>query len=323
VSSAGEAVGVDVGGSKIAAVRVDADGEVHARHVLPTPADDTQAILETMVAAVREVLTPDVRGVGVGAAGLVEVGTGRLTFAPNLAWRNVPLAEHVWDTLGLPALADNDNNAAAWGEFRRGAGAGARHLLFVGVGTGIGGGIVVDGALLRGAHGFAAEVGHIVVEPDGPLCGCGNHGCWEQVASGHALTRAGREAARQHPRSMIARLCGGDPGAVTGPLVTDAARAGDPVARGILARVGERLGVGLAGLANVLDPDAIVVGGGVSAAGDHLLEPARHAFAQAFEAPAHRPPVPIRQAELGNDAGAIGAALLAIEELTERWTPRP
>jgi glucokinase len=322
VSDTGLAVGVDVGGSKTAALRIDATGTVLARHVLPTPADDTQGILDTMVAAVREVVTPDVRTVGVGAAGLVEAGVGRLTFAPNLAWRNVPLAEWVWDTLGLPALADNDNNAAAWGEYRLGAGRGSGHMLFVGVGTGIGGGIVVDGALLRGAHGFAAEVGHVVVEPDGPLCGCGNRGCWEQVASGHALTRAGREAARQHPRSMISRMSGGDPGAVTGPLVTDAARSGDPVARGILARVGERLGVGLAGLANVLDPDVVVVGGGVSSAGDHVLEPARHAFARALEAPAHRPPVPILQAELGNDAGAIGAALLSMEELTERWMPQ-
>jgi glucokinase len=316
------AVGVDVGGSKTAAVRIDPAGEVLAREVRPTPADDTQGILDTMVAVVREVLTPDVRAVGVGAAGLVESGIGRLTFAPNLAWRNVPLAEHVWDTLGLPALADNDNNAAAWGEYRLGAGAGHRHMLFVGVGTGIGGGIVVDGSLLRGAHGFAAEVGHVIVEPDGPLCGCGNQGCWEQVASGHALTRAGREAARQHPRSMIARLSGGDPGRVTGPLVTDAARAGDPVARGILARVGERLGQGLAGLANVLDPEVVVVGGGVSAAGDHLLGPAREAFRRAIEAPAHRPEVPILRARLGSDAGAIGAALLAVEELSERWMPR-
>ena len=193
MSDTGLAVGVDVGGSKTAALRIDATGTVLARHVLPTPADDTQGILDTMVAAVREVVTPDVRTVGVGAAGLVEAGVGRLTFAPNLAWRNVPLAEWVWDTLGLPALADNDNNAAAWGEYRLGAGRGSGHMLFVGVGTGIGGGIVVDGALLRGAHGFAAEVGHVVVEPDGPLCGCGNRGCWEQVASGHALTRAGRE----------------------------------------------------------------------------------------------------------------------------------
>lgn len=315
MSAPAQAVGVDVGGTKTAALRVTADGRILDRQILPTPAEDMQATLDTMVEAARSVLSPEVRTIGVGAAGLVEAGTGRLTFAPNLAWRNAPLAEHIWEALGLPAVADNDNNVAAWGEFRVGAARGRNHVLFVGVGTGIGGGIITDGRLLRGAHGFAAEVGHVVVEPDGPLCGCGNHGCWEQVASGHALTRAGREAARQHPQSMIARMSGGDPAKVTGPLVTDAARGGDPVARGILARVGERLGQGLAGLANVLDPEVVVVGGGVVAAGDWLLEPARRVFARSIEAPAHRPEVPVLPAALGNDAGAIGAAILALEEL--------
>ncbi len=311
----GQAVGIDVGGTKTAALRVRADGEILAREVLPTPAHDMQATLDTMIEAAHTVLSPEVRAVGVGAAGLVEAGSGRLTFAPNLAWRNAPLADHIWQTLGLPAVADNDNNAAAWGEFRVGAARGREHVLFVGVGTGIGGGIISGGRLLRGAHGFAGEVGHVVVDPNGPLCGCGNHGCWEQVASGHALTRAGRDAARQHPQSMIARMCGGDPAKVSGPLVTDAARGGDPVARGILARVGERLGQGLAGLANVLDPEIVVVGGGVVAAGDWLLEPAREVFSRSIEAPAHRPAVPIVPASLGNDAGAVGAALLALEGL--------
>jgi glucokinase len=311
----GQGVGIDVGGTKTAALRIDGAGEILAREILPTPAHDMQATLDTMIDAARAVLTPDVRAVGVGAAGLVEAGSGRLTFAPNLAWRNAPLADYVWETLGLPAIADNDNNVAAWGEFRVGAAQGRNHVLFVGVGTGIGGGIIADGKLLRGAHGFAAEVGHVVVDPNGPLCGCGNHGCWEQVASGHALTRAGREAARQHPQSMIARMSGGDPANVTGPLVTDAARAGDPVARGILAKVGERLGQGLAGLVNVLDPEIVVIGGGVVAAGDWLLEPARRIFARSIEAPAHRPEVPILAASLGNDAGGVGAALLALEAL--------
>ena len=311
-----QAVGIDVGGTKTAAVRVSASGAVLARETLPTPADDMQATLETTVRVARAVLTPGVRAIGIGAAGLVEAGTGRLTFAPNLAWRNVSLVDHMWEALGLPTIADNDNNVAAWGEFRLGAGRGRSHLLFVGVGTGIGGGIVADGKLFRGAHGFAAEIGHIVVEPGGPLCGCGNHGCWEQVASGHAVTRAGREAARQHPQSMIARRCEGDPARVTGPLVTECARAGDPVARGILAQVGRRLGEGIAGLVNVLDPEVVAVGGGVAAAGEFLLEPARASFAGAVEAAAHRPVVPIVAATLGTETGAIGAAMLALDELT-------
>jgi len=310
-----QAIGIDVGGTKTAALRVTGDGEILAREVLATPADDMEATLRTMAEAARAVLAPEVRAIGVGAAGLVEAGTGRLIFAPNLAWRNALLTDHLWDAIGLPAFADNDNNAAAWGEYRHGAARGYRHVLFVGVGTGIGGGIIVDGKLLRGAHGFAAEIGHIVVEPAGPLCGCGNHGCWEQVASGHALTRAGRDAASQHPQSMIARRCGGDPSKVTGPLVTEAARAGDPVARGILARVGRRLGEGIAGLVNVLDPEVVVVGGGVAAAGDLLMGSARIAFSTSVEAPAHRPEVPLVVATLGNDAGAVGAAALALEEL--------
>jgi glucokinase len=310
-----EAIGIDIGGTKTAALRVTADGEILAREALATPADDMAATLDTMVAAARAVLSPDVRAIGIGAAGLVEAGTGRLIFAPNLAWRNALLTDHLWDAIGIPAFADNDNNVAAWGEYRHGVARGYRHVLFVGVGTGIGGGIIVDGRLLRGAHGFAAEIGHIIVEPAGPLCGCGNHGCWEQVASGHALTRAGRDAATQHPQSMIARRSGGDPARVTGPLVTEAARAGDPVARGILARVGRRLGEGIAGLVNVLDPEVVVVGGGVAAAGDLLMGSARIAFATSVEAPAHRPEVPLVVASLGNDAGAVGAAALALEEL--------
>ncbi len=311
-----QAIGIDVGGTKTAAVRIDDTGTVLARETLPTPAGDMAATLDTMVGAARAVLSPQVRAIGIGAAGLVEAGTGRLTFAPNLAWRNASLVGHMWDNVGLPAVADNDNNVAAWGEFRLGAGRGRTDLLFVGVGTGIGGGIIIGGRLFRGSHGFAAEIGHIIVEPGGPLCGCGNHGCWEQLASGHALTRAGREAARQHPQSMIARRCGGDPAKVTGPLVSECARAGDPVARGILAQVGRRLGEGIAGLVNVLDPQVVVVGGGAAAAGDLLLEPARQAFHSAVEAAAHRPAVPIVAATLGADAGSIGAGLLALDELT-------
>jgi glucokinase len=183
------------------------------------------------------------------------------------------------------------------------------------VGTGIGGGIVAGGKVFRGAHGFAAEIGHIIVEPGGPVCGCGNRGCWEQVASGHAIERAGRDAVVDHPNSNIAALAGGDPAKVTGKLVTQAAREGDPVARGILAVVGTRLGEGIAGLVNVLDPDIVVVGGGAIAAGEMLLATARSAFGEAVEGPEHRPEVPIVAAQLGNDAGAVGAAALALEDI--------
>jgi glucokinase len=206
---------------------------------------------------------------------------------------------------------ENDANAAAWGEFRFGAGRGSSDMLLVTVGTGIGGGIVFEGKLFRGAHGFAAEIGHIIVEPGGPRCGCGNLGCWEQVASGKAIGRLGREAAAKHPESHLAELAGGDPQKVTGFEVTKAAQQGDGIAVGILAEVGRRLGEGIAGLVNVLDPEVVVVGGGAIEAGELLLRPARDAFVASVEAPEQRPEVPVVAAALANDAGAVGVADLA------------
>lgn len=312
MTTTGPAIGIDAGGTKTAAVLVERDGTVLAREVRHTPAQDEQATLETMVATAKAVATPEAAGVGVAAAGMVDLD-GVVRYAPNLAWRDEPLAAFVGAALGLPGVAENDVNAAAWGEFRHGAGRGSSHMLMVSVGTGIGGGIVLGGALYRGANGFASEIGHIVVEPDGPLCGCGNHGCWEQVASGTALTRDGKHAAERHPESELAMLAGGDAAAVTGAMVTQAARDGDPVSAAIFVGVGYRLGVGIAGLVNVLDPELVVIGGGVSEAGDLLLEPARDAFRRSVEAPDRRPEVPIVQAALGADSAAIGAAALVFE----------
>jgi glucokinase len=313
-----QAIGIDVGGTKIAAARISPHGEILAREVVPSPADDTDAIIDSMVAAARELRTDEVVVVGISAAGMVETGTGVVRFAPNLAWREADLRERVGGPLRLPAVVENDNNAAAWGEYRFGAGRGRRHVLFVGIGTGIGGGIIVDGALVRGAHGFAAEIGHIVVQPDGERCGCGNRGCWETVASGTAISRASRRAVTRHPHSRIAELAQGDPGRGTGSLVTRAAREGDPAACGILVEVGHRLGEGIAGLVNVLDPEVVIVGGGAAEAGDLLLDPARAAFRRTVEGPDHRPAVPIVVAELGTDAGVIGAATLALEASDQR-----
>ncbi len=311
----GEAIGIDVGGTKINAFRVTRDGTVAERTSRPTPADDEAATLSAMVELARSLLTSDVIAVGVGAAGMIDSKEGVLGFAPNLAWRNLPIAERMRDALGLPCQVDNDASMAAYGEFRFGAGRGYRHLLLVTVGTGLGGGIVSDGRLFRGANGFASEIGHIIVEPGGPLCGCGNHGCWEQVAAGRAIDRMGREEAREHEHSILRRLAGGDPDEVTGELVTQAAMQGDDAAKRILAEAGRRLGQGIAGLVNVLDPQIVVVGGGAIVAGDLLLDPARAAFLDAVEGPEYRPRVPIVPAELGNDAGAVGAATLALEEL--------
>ena len=315
------AVGIDVGGTKIASLLVDRNGAILDRDVRPTPAHEQEATLQAMEASSRAVVTAEVAAIGISAAGLVEAGTGIMRYAPNLSWRDAPLVERIGGTFGLPTVADNDNNAAAWGEYRFGIGRGHANILFVGVGTGIGGGIIADGALLRGAHGFAAEIGHTIVEPDGPVCGCGNHGCWEQVASGSAIVRDARAAVMKHPHSLLVKLSGGDPAHVTGSMVTEAARQGDTVSRGILNEVGHRLGQGIAGLVNVLDPELVIVGGGVSEAGDLLLAPARTAYSRSVEGGAFRPDVPILAASLVNDAGGIGAATMAFELLDRSREP--
>jgi glucokinase len=310
-------IGIDAGGTKVRGLVVDLEEKASVLHraVAETPAADAEASSRTIVAVARELLAqaPETRAVGVGAAGIVD-RFGVMRFAPNIAWREFPLAKRVSRGIGLPILVNNDANVAAWGEFRFGAGAPYRDMLLVTVGTGIGGGIVSGGTLFRGANGFAAEIGHFIVEPGGPLCGCGNLGCWEQVASGRAIDRLGRAAAAEHPQSLMVELAGGDPEAVAGPVVTEAAERGDPIAAGVLAEVGRRLGEGIAGLVNVLDPEVVVVGGGAARAGDLLLEPARRAFRDAVEGWGHRPEVAVLAATMGNDAGAIGAADLAMAE---------
>ena len=311
--SGGEALGVDIGGTKIAALRISPAGEIRASTVVPSPATDQEAALPAIEAAAAAVLDDDVVAIGVGMAGLVDVRSGVLLSTPNLVWRDLPLAAALGERFGLPVTVDNDATAAAWAESRLGASRGHDDSLFVGVGTGIGGGIVAGGRLLRGAHGLAGEIGHMIVEPGGPLCGCGNRGCWEQVASGLAISRAGERAVTEEPGSAIARLAGGDPSRATGELVTEAAREGDDVAVAILGEVARRLGEGVAGLVNVLDPDIVVIGGGVGEAGDLLFGPLREAFRATVEGVDVRPKVPITPAQLGNDAGAIGAALLALQ----------
>lgn len=293
-----QAIGLDIGGTKTLALRVDADGLVMAREVVATPADDAEGIVAAAASAVASVLDDDVVAVGAGVAGIV--GDGVLVFSPNLAWRNLKVASLISQATGLPCVADNDANVAAWGEFRLGAGRGTEHLLMITIGTGIGGGIISDGRLMHGAHGFAGEIGHIIVEPGGPECGCGNRGCWEQVASGRAIDRLAREALGED--------------APAGAEVATLARRGDAAASRIFEDVGRRLGEGIAGLVNILDPEVVVVGGGVIGAGELLLAPARTSFAATVEAHGSRPEVPIVAAALGPDAGAIGAALLALAE---------
>jgi glucokinase len=306
------AIGIDAGGTKIAGMLVDERGTILDRRLVETPAQDAEATVDAMISLATDFTGghDGIVGVGAGAAGLVSLD-GVMRFAPNVAWREFPLRDRLAAGIGLPVFVDNDANVAAWGEFRFGAGRGSTDMLLVTVGTGIGGGIVAGGELFRGAHGFAAEIGHIIVEPGGPRCGCGNQGCWEQVASGRAIGRLGQVAGAEHPESTMTKLAGGA-SAITGPIVTEAAKRGDPIAVQILADVGRRLGEGIAGLVNVLDPDVVVVGGGAIGAGDLLLASARSACADSVEAPTHRPEVPILAAALGNDAGAVGAADLVL-----------
>ena len=306
--------GIDVGGTKIAGAVVSDSGEVIEEHRVESPAAESDAI----IAAIADLVSTlkqrhDFEAVGIGAAGYVDADRARVMFAPNLAWRDLDLKAAVEAVVDLSVIVENDANAAAWGEFVHGAGHDVDDQLMVTVGTGVGGGLVLDSALYRGGFGVAAEIGHLRVVPDGRLCGCGNHGCLEQYASGTALVRSAREAAAGS--SLLARdlvdRAGGNPADITGPMITEAAADGDLFAREQLVSVARWLGQGIASLAAVIDPSIVVIGGGVSAAGDLLLEPLRAAFEGELTGRGHRPVAEIRQARLGNSAGMIGAADLA------------
>lgn len=305
------ACGIDVGGTKIAGGIVDGVGTIVEELRVESPATDAQAIEAAIEKLVTELRTRhEIEAVGIGAAGYIDKARSVVLFAPNLAWRDLDLKADLESRLGLPVVVENDANAAAWGEFQFGAGHDVDDLLLITVGTGVGGGVVLDGALYRGAFGVGAEIGHMRVVPDGILCGCGNRGCFEMYASGNALVREARAAARAG--SLLAAdlldRSGGDPDAITGPLITEAARAGDVFALEQLEALGRWLGEGIASLTAVLDPAVVVVGGGVSSADDLLLDPARHAFAGQLTGRGHRPMLEIRKARLGNRAGLIGAA---------------
>ncbi len=311
-------IGVDVGGTKIAAAVVTEDGAIVRRGRRDTPSQDPAGIVE----AIREMVTElrsggtgdeEVTAIGVAAAGFVDKSHSTVVFAPNLAWRDEPLRDRVMSATGLPVTVENDANAAAWGEFRFGAGRKADDMVLVTIGTGLGGGIVVDGRLLRGGFGMAAEIGHLRVVPDGRRCGCGNRGCWEQYGSGNALASQARELAASGAVTALRllELAGGRADLITGQLVTNAANEGDPAAVELLEELGRWVGEGIASLAAVLDPELVVIGGGASQAGDLLLQPIRTAFAHHLTARGHRPLADIVVAALGNDAGLVGAADLA------------
>lgn len=307
------AVGIDVGGTKIAGGVVDEDGRVLARTRRSTPTTDATGVLDAITDIVEELRSSfPIRAVGVGAAGYVDVTGSTVVFSPHLAWRNEPLRDAVVRRTRLPVLVDNDANAAGWAEWRFGAAQNQRDVVLVNLGTGIGGAMVLDGRLYRGHSGMAGEFGHQRVVDDGRPCECGNRGCWEQYASGRVLERRAREAIAddsEMSRALIAAAGTADlvGGSTVGRLAVD----GHPEAGAWVAEVGHWLGIGLANLAAALDPGIFVIGGGVSEIGEPLLRPARQAFTDHLTGRGYRSEARVVAAHLGNDAGLVGAADLA------------
>jgi glucokinase len=305
-------LGVDVGGTKVLGVALDHSGAVIAEHRVPTPRGSAALVEDVLdVVAVLRGRVADVSAVGVGLPGLVD-RSGTLRFAPNLPGVvELPVGPLVAEATGVPVMVDNDATCATWAEQQLGAARGQPYALLVTLGTGIGGGLVVDGRLVRGANGFAGEIGHMVVDADGIACVCGRRGCWERYASGSGLGRLAREAAEAGAGRRMVALAGGDPDLVRGEHATAAALEGDPEALAVIDRFAGWFALGLANLVHILDVGSCVVGGGLVEAGDVILEPIRRAFVTRVVAPDHRPPVAIELAQLGERAGAIGAALLA------------
>jgi len=313
-ATGGVAVGVDVGGTKIAAGLVAADGSVitRARYDTPRDARQIEPVLVKIVRDFAEAHDLSSPRVGIGAAGLI-TPDGVVRYAPNIDWVDYPLQRIVEADLGVPVMVDNDANVAAWGEYRCGAAAAAESsMLMVTIGTGVGGGLVLGDTLIRGAHGMAAEFGHIVITERDDPCACGGLGHLEALASGSAIGRFAREgiAAGTAPSDSALRHHAVE--TITGKVVTVAAHAGDAYARDVIGTSGRWLGVGIASLINALDPEIVVVGGGAIEAGELLLEPARKAANDGILGREHRPVPPIVRAQLADDAGVVGAALLAL-----------
>jgi glucokinase len=319
MSSPAAVAGVDVGGTKILGIAYDVSGAPTplAEHRVATPTG-APAIVDAVVEVVeslRVALEADggaLRAIGLGMPGLVD-RRGTLRFAPNLPGvAELPMGEQLSARVSLPCVVENDATCATWAEHELGA-AQVDDAVLVTLGTGIGAGIVAGGRLQRGANGFAGEVGHLMVDPHGPPCPCGRRGCWERYASGSGLGRMGRDAAHAH-RGRLVELAGGDSAAVRGEHVAQAAREGDAQALAVIDEFCHWVAVGLANLVNLLDPAVIVIGGGLVAMADLCLERIREAYPTIIYAPDHRPPPRIEVAQVGEDAGALGAALLARDE---------
>lgn len=313
-SGTGIAVGVDIGGTKVLGAVVDAEGKVLDEHRVASPAgwEELRAAIVEVVDELRA-RVPGVAALGVGAAGMVD-RDGMIHYSPNvLGFRQAPVRTDLEAATGLPVTVDNDANVAAYAELRLGAARGATDAMVITLGTGIGGGVIVDGRVLRGAHGFAAEVGHFQVDPDGPMCACGERGHWEALASGTALGRMGRDAAAAGEAPSVLAAAGGEVDAVVGHHVSAAAQAGAADALALVDRYAFYVAIGLVGLANIFDPALIAIAGGLVTDGELFLGPIRAHFLGHIEGADYRPVPQIVAAELGEHAGVIGAAVMAID----------
>jgi glucokinase len=300
-------IGVDLGGTKILAGILDRDGTVVRRRELPTPLASEDELLRGVDSAVTDVLEDDVAAIGFGIPSTIDQRTGRAIWSANIPLADVDLRARMHERFGLPVGVDNDANAATLAEWAHGAGRGTRHMVMLTLGTGVGGGLILDGRPYRGAIGAGAELGHIVIDEDGPPCqgACPGHGHLEALASGHAATQAAHDAFG--PAADAHRLV---------RLATE----GDETALELLARLGRHLGEGIVSLVNIFNPELVVIGGGFAAAGEFLLAPAREVVAREALSPA-REFVRIVRAELGTAAGLVGAGLVAFEAL--EGTPVP
>jgi glucokinase len=313
--SARETIGVDLGGTKMAVGVVDSDQKVLYQGREPSTGLSEEKLVEELARELQEAKNarPDVLAAGLGIPATIDHDRGLAIHAVNLTITDVPIRDLMQERIGLPVFVDNDANVAALAEHLYGAGRGAQNVVLLTIGTGIGGGLILNGEVYRGSTGAAAELGHIVIEENGPKCqgNCPNHGCVEALASGTAIAKAGKEVAERDPDSRLGKALADGP--ITGRTVTELALSGDEPAREVVAHAGHHIGVALSSLANIFDPDVFVIGGGVSVVGDLLLDPAREELRSRALPPQNERPVKL--AELGPDAGMIGAAAMALIEL--------
>ncbi|BDZ53329.1 ROK family glucokinase [Agromyces marinus] len=305
------AIGIDIGGTKIAGAVVDDLGAIVRSARVPTPTD-ASALEDAVVAMIGELSdSGPVDAVGVAAAGFIDAAQSTVYYAPNIDWRNEPLREKLERRAGRPVVIENDANAAGWAEFRFGAGRLVSDMVMLTIGTGVGGAVVSNDRLFRGGFGIGAELGHLRLVPDGLACGCGRRGCLEQYGSGRALLRIAGEIADGGGIGEALATARSERGGLDGHVVGALIGSGDPGAMAALERLGRWLGEAAASMSAVLDPQRFVFGGGVSVAGEALLEPIRAAYLEHLPARGYRPEPDFVIAELVNDAGVVGAADLA------------